>query len=107
MNNDFSDDRLRGLRARTGETLQRHARNRLAVIRSSVALGSRQRGQGLSSSRTNGKHLENDPRGPAPKDTGLSATSVKIGDERQVRAVAKELKRLIVEDRRRGLGVGG
>ena len=30
-----------------------------------------------------------------------------LDDERRVRALAKEIKRLITEDRRRGLGVGG
>ncbi len=30
-----------------------------------------------------------------------------LDDERRMRALAKEIKRLIAEDRRRGLGVGG
>lgn len=30
-----------------------------------------------------------------------------LDDERRMRALAKEIKRLITEDRRRGLGVGG
>jgi hypothetical protein len=107
MTSKFSDEKLRSLRARTSESLQRYSRNRLAVSQSSMALGSREHGRGQSLSRSDGKQLEIDQSGLAPKDAGLSATGAKIGDERQVRAVAKELKRLIVEDRRRGLGVGG
>ncbi len=37
----------------------------------------------------------------------LSGGPIFLDDERRIRALAKEIKRLIGEDRRRGLGVGG
>ena len=40
-------------------------------------------------------------------NVNLMGGTVFLDDERRVRALAKEIKRLIVEDRRRGLGVGG
>ena len=55
---------------------------------------------------------------PAARETvsapGVVNVSVNLGDgpvflddERRVRALAKEINRLIIEDRRRGIGVGG
>ena len=37
----------------------------------------------------------------------LSGGPIFLDDERRIRALAKEIKRLLSEDRRRGLGVGG
>ena len=40
-------------------------------------------------------------------NVNLMGGTVVLDDERTIRALAKEIKRLIREDRRRGLGVGG
>ena len=40
-------------------------------------------------------------------NVSLSGGPIFLDDERRIRALAKEIKRLIGEDRRRGLGVGG
>ena len=37
----------------------------------------------------------------------LGGGTVFLDDERRVWALAKEIKRLVIEDRRRGIGVGG
>ena len=40
-------------------------------------------------------------------NVNLMGGTVFLDDERTIRALAKEIKRLLAEDRRRGLGVGG
>ncbi len=40
-------------------------------------------------------------------NVNLSGGTIFLDDERRIRSLAKEIKRLISEDRRRGLGVGG
>ncbi len=40
-------------------------------------------------------------------NVNLFGAPIFLDDERRIRALAKEIKRLINEDRRRGLGVGG
>lgn len=40
-------------------------------------------------------------------NVSLSGGPIFLDDERRIRALAKEIKRLIGEDGRRGLGVGG
>ncbi len=55
------------------------------------------------------------PTGPAASsfagdstvNVNLMGGTVFLDDERTIRALAKEIKRLLAEDRRRGLGVGG
>ena len=48
---------------------------------------------------------------PAPGavvvNVNLMGGTIFLDDERRVRALAKEIKRLITEDTRRGLGIGG
>ena len=49
---------------------------------------------------------------PGSSTSAVEATSGVAGvktprEERSVRALAKEIKRLLTEDRRRGLGIGG
>ncbi len=48
-----------------------------------------------------------DGGGPVSINVSLSGGPIFLDDERRIRALAKEIKRLIGEDRRRGLGVGG
>ena len=107
MTNEFGSNRLADLRARADRSLRRFARNRLAVTRSSLTSGLRQRRPRDSSGRLDASRPANDRDGPGFGKTSLAAAGTNIDDERQVRAVAKELKRLIVEDRRRGLSIGG
>ncbi len=45
--------------------------------------------------------------GDSTVNVNLLGGTVFLDDERTVRALAKEIKRLLAEDRRRGLGVGG
>ena len=40
-------------------------------------------------------------------NVNLKGETIFLDDERRIRALAKTIKRLITEDRRRGLGVGG
>ena len=45
--------------------------------------------------------------GDSTVNVNLMGGAVFLDDERTIRALAKEIKRLLAEDRRRGLGVGG
>ena len=45
--------------------------------------------------------------GDSTVNVNLVGGTVFLDDERAIRALAKEIKRLLAEDRRRGLGVGG
>ena len=45
--------------------------------------------------------------GDTTVNVNLTGGTVVLDDERTIRALAKQIKRLITEDRRRGLGVGG
>ena len=45
--------------------------------------------------------------GDTTVNVNLMGGTVVLDDERTIRALAKQIKRLITEDRRRGLGVGG
>ena len=45
--------------------------------------------------------------GDSTVNVNLMGGAVFLDDERTIRALAKEIKRLLTEDRRRGLGVGG
>ena len=45
--------------------------------------------------------------GDSTVNVNLMGGTVFLDDERTIRALAKEIKRLLAEDRRRGLGVGG
>ncbi len=48
-----------------------------------------------------------DNHGPVTVNVSLSGGPIFLDDERRIRALAKEIRRLIGEDRRRGLGAGG
>ncbi len=45
--------------------------------------------------------------GDSTVNVNMMGGTVFLDDERTIRALAKEIKRLLAEDRRRGLGVGG
>ncbi len=45
--------------------------------------------------------------GDTTVNVNLMGGTIVLDDERTIRALAKQIKRLITEDRRRGLGVGG
>ena len=45
--------------------------------------------------------------GDSTVTVNLMGGTLFLDDERTIRALAKEIKRLLAEDRRRGLGVGG
>ena len=47
------------------------------------------------------------PAGDTTVNVNLMGGTIVLDDESTVRALAKQIKRLITEDRRRGLGVGG
>ena len=89
-------DRLDGLRERAGRIVGDYARGgSLDVPRAdSAATGGRSRAAG-------------DGGGAVTVNVSLSGGPIFLDDERRIRALAKQIKRLIGEDRRRGLGVGG
>ena len=107
MNDDILQGRLGRLRADGNQSLQRFTRHRLAVTMLSFTPGSRGRGRTRSSSAANPLRVAALPNERAAEDSRSSAAAALIDDERQIRVMAKQIKRLIVEDRRRGLGVGG
>ena len=45
------------------------------------------------------------PTGAAPMNAKLMGETIHLDDERRLRALAKQIKGLITEDKRRGLGV--
>ena len=89
-------DRLDRLRERAGRILGDYARgDSLPVPRSDgPASDARRRSVGDNSS-------------PVTVNVSLSGGPIFLDDERRIRALAKEIRRLIGEDRRRGLGAGG
>ncbi len=89
-------ERLDVLRERAGRILGDYARDgSLAVPRADEpAAAGRPRAAG-------------DGGGAITVNVRLSGGPIFLDDERRIRALAKEIKRLIGEDRRRGLGVGG
>ena len=89
-------DRLDRLRERAGRILGDCARGgSLPVPRADgQAPAERQRSVG-------------DNHGPVTVNVSLSGGPIFLDDERRIRALAKEIRRLIGEDRRRGLGAGG
>ena len=90
------EDGLERLRERAGRILGDYARDgSLDVPRADEpAAAGRPRAAG-------------DGGGAITVNVSLSGGPIFLDDERRIRALAKEIKRLIGEDRRRGLGVGG
>ena len=98
MTSDSHKESLGKLRSRAIQSLQSFARNRQAVALMSLRMDSRD----LRRSTGSGD------QGVLPSDgAGASTRRVATDEERQLRAMAKDIKRLIVEDRRRGLSIGG
>ena len=91
-----SEDGLERLRERAGRILGDYGRDgSLDVPRADEpAAAGRPRAAG-------------DGGGAITVNVSLSGGPIFLDDERRIRALAKEIKRLIGEDRRRGLGVGG
>lgn len=89
-------DGLERLRERAGRIVGEYARGgefRVPVAEGPATGGSRR--------------AVGDGGGPVTVNVSLSGGPIFLDDERRIRALAKEIKRLIGEDRRRGLGVGG
>lgn len=109
MTSDNRNERLNQLR-RGANSLLRAFNRRSGFVstgasESQEGIGSSALAQGLlpSASQVGGSQSS----GEVTVNVNLMGGAVFIDDERRVRALAKEIKRLIVEDRRRGLGVGG
>ena len=107
MNEHPRGQHLQSLKAEAGQALRARAM-RLASL------------PNLAPSRDTGSRRETSPapssspgaatarRRPIGADAAAGAAEVEAPrEERTVRALAKEIKRLLTEDRRRGLGVGG
>ena len=96
QNRRHEADRLDGLRERAGRIVGEYARGgSLGVPRGDgSAAGGRRRSAG-------------DGGEGVTVNVSLSGGPIFLDDERRIRALAKEIKRLIGEDGRRGLGVGG
>ncbi len=74
-----------------------------------TAAGVRRRGAGDGGGAVagRGRRSVGDGGGAVTVNVNLSGGPIFLDDERRIRALAKEIKRLIGEDGRRGLGVGG
>ena len=100
-------ERLQSLTTEAGQALRARARRLalLPILAPSPGFGSR-RGTSPESITSLGPASARIRRIPG-KATGGVAEIEAPREERSVRALAKEIKRLLTEDRRRGLGVGG
>lgn len=107
VNSDILNDGAEELRARANRSLQRFAVNRLAVTQSSLTLVWRRQARNSSAGPSRLAGLSGQGDGQARAGNEHAGPPGGVGDERQVRAMAKEIKRLIIEDRRRGLSIGG
>ena len=109
MGSESISARLNRLRAETDSALR-------TLLRSVPSVGSTQE---IPSTRVRGWPLRSPAMIPTARPAGssfagdatvnvnLMGGTVFLDDERTIRALAKEIKRLLTEDRRRGLGVGG
>ena len=109
MTNDSRSERLSLLKAEANRSLRSFLRrNRLVTPRSRADRDTQHR-----AANSIGLLPAIPPRGAIASsdavnvNVNLSGGTIFLDDERRVRALAKEIKRLIIEDRRRGLGVGG
>ena len=109
MTNDSRSERLSLLKAEANRSLRSFLRrNRIVTPRSGA-------GQDTNQGDTNSMGLLPviPPRSARASsnavnvNVNLSGGTIFLDDERRIRSLAKEIKRLISEDRRRGLGVGG
>ena len=107
MTSDFSQHRRSRRRANANNLLQRFVRNRRTVASLPLASVSLERPRTGRSGVSTTSRFTGGQTGSPMNSVRQLATNIVMDDERQVRAMAKQIKRLIVEDRRRGLGVGG
>ena len=109
MASNFRQERLSHLRAEVNRSLEAFLHRAILMAPTSGALphtgGRRAASGGLPPlvAQTNAEVAH----GAVTVNVNLMGGTIFLDDERRVRALAKEIKRLITEDRRRGLGVGG
>ncbi len=109
MNNDDGLERLSRVRASLEGSLRRLSRGAsVALPRREGETRSRRALPGVGGPFGTGT---SPITGASPEvltvNVTLSGETIFLDDERRTRALAKEIRRLITEDRRRGLGVGG
>ena len=109
MTNDSRSERLSLLKAEANRSLRSFLRrNRIVTPRSGTDRDPRH-----PDTSSIGLLPVIPPRGATASsdavnvNVNLSGGTIFLDDERRIRSLAKEIKRLISEDRRRGLGVGG
>ena len=109
MTNDLRLERLSLLKAEANRSLRSFLRrNRFVTPRSGADRDTQHRAEPsiglLPAIPSRGAGASSDA---VNVNVNLSSGTIFLDDERRMRALAKEIKRLISEDRRRGLGVGG
>ena len=107
MTSDLSRGRHDKLRANANQLLQRFDNDRRVVTSLFVAPVPAARRRAAPSEVSTTSWFTGVQTKSGTGGVGASDAGVVMDDERQVRAMAKQIKRLIIEDRRRGLGVGG
>lgn len=103
-------DGLEGLRERAGRIVGEYARGgefRVPRAEGASTGGRRSRVGDGGGATIVGRQRVIDGGGAVTVNVSLSGGPIFLDDERRIRALAKEIKRLIGEDRRRGLGMGG
>lgn len=109
MASDFRRERLSHLRAEVNRSVEAFLHRAILITPTSGALPETGRRRAASGglppmvARTNAEVAP----GEVTVNVNLMGGTIFLDDERSVRALAKEIKRLITEDRRWGLGVGG
>lgn len=107
MTEDPRTERLRALTEEAGRALRARARR----LRSLPTLAPFQHSglrRGMAPAASISLTPENVRRGRVPGKIVARPSGIEpVREERSVRALAKEIKRLLTEDRRRGLGLGG
>ena len=109
MTNDSRSERLSLLKAEANRSLRSFLRrNRFVTPRSGADRDTQHRAEPsiglLPAIPSRGAGASSDA---VNVNVNLSSGTIFLDDERRMRALAKGIKRLISEDRRRGLGVGG
>ena len=107
MNEHPRGERLQSLTAEAGRALRARAKRLTSLpIPAPSSDSPSRRGAPRESSALLGPASTRRRRIAGEPVAGVSETEAPR-EERSVRALAKEIKRLLTEDRRRGLGVGG
>ena len=107
MNEHPREQHLQSLRGEAGRALRARAMRlaSLPILAASRDTGSRRE---TSPAPSTSPGAATTRKGPMGAGAVAGAAEVEAPrEERTVRALAKEIKRLLTEDRRRGLGVGG